>query len=205
MITHPCPPLRLLELPAIRTFLLLLALASSASVARAQPSTLTILEKHDGATLGSDACDEDKAVSNGYYKTQFGDPCCGSPGQRQCQRSNGKASPTYSCLSGYTFRQDPYDGNYYCNPAPPGPESTNLLPTARPTGGTDFTFYVTSDMHFYRNIYDLEMQTRHPDNINQFSRPGTSGRSEPGPLPSPFHLQPQYSTRRSGHVHRRRG
>ncbi|HEV7507374.1 MAG TPA: metallophosphoesterase [Thermoanaerobaculia bacterium] len=144
------------------TFFSLLITASSTPAFSQTPILDLIKNKEITAAI---TCEPNLATDNDWYFTVYGLSCCGSPGRRPCI----SWSP---CAAGGRIYQDPFDGQNYCGQPAIPPESTDLLPPKRPATGADFTFYVTSDMHFFRNNYDTDMQAFHAANINHFATSG---------------------------------
>jgi hypothetical protein len=161
----------------------LLAVTLFAPAARSQSAALSVLEHSDG-TLGG--CNPQEAVDNQTLYNLYGYPCCGSPGRRQCAKDEGHGRLLFSCLSGEQFLNDP-EGGQFCNVPVAEPVATNLLPAARPVAGTDFTFYATSDQHFYRIDYAVQTQATHPVLMNQFAISSAFWPSGAGIPSAPIH------------------
>lgn len=92
--------------------------------------------------------------------------CCAAPGRRGCSgnAANGFAFP--ACLSlDATLTLDSYNAGILC--ALPSVSVDPVLPTLGQTG-TDMTFYVTSDIHFFRRTYNLTDQITHVKVLNNF-------------------------------------
>jgi cytolysin (calcineurin-like family phosphatase) len=112
----------------------------------------------------SSSCDASYTDSGGAYG------CCGSPGRRECARD---LNPTKWFSTGCT---DPAANVYYsaatvCDlPTPvPFPEP---LPATAPASGTDFTFYVASDMHPGRESFAVLTQAQQVAAINNMGSQG---------------------------------
>jgi hypothetical protein len=151
----------------IRTVAVLVyvTIASSSTPTSATTNAILDILQNTVWPYNSSSCEPNLATDNSYYYFLYGQACCGSPGRGPC-------SVFKQCVNGETYTQDPIDGNYYCSQSDISPEVTDLLPATRPATGADFTFYVTSDMHFFRNNYDTDMQIFHVDNINRFASSG---------------------------------
>jgi hypothetical protein len=89
--------------------------------------------------------------------------CCGSPGRPQCnfpvRPSNTPCTYPPSNLVGA-------DSTCYIQTL--AHEQVNLLAPARDFTPTDFTFFVTSDIHIFRDTYDPATQSAHPVKLNNF-------------------------------------
>jgi hypothetical protein len=165
-------------------FAILLAMAGGAAVlARAQSTPFSIFTQADqGLTCTPQV---------GAGDAKYNDGCCGAPGLRACALVLNFGKGLFGTSAGCTdpidniLRFDPiWDGNspfagyipyntgtaIYCNlPWPPAAEDSNLLPPTRPPGGTDFTFYVTSDLHFWRDGIDFNVAINHAAMLNRFA------------------------------------
>jgi hypothetical protein len=142
-------------------------------------SALSILTQSDGLS-----CKPQQG--NDHEKYILG--CCGSPGRRECAHDIGQtggASPGCTYPSDNTLRVDPFEPgtqigslqipSLYCEPAPPGCDSAlvNLLPLNPGPDGPNFTFYVASDIHLYRQTYVVSDQVNFVNAINSFSKSHT--------------------------------
>ena len=113
--------------------------------------TKAILTKNDGAP-----CDPQAGAD---YKPS-GAGCCSSPGNRQCFFAS--TAPDANGL-----RWNSYDDKLLCNlPTAISELPANLiLPAAKPPV-RDFRFFVTSDLHFYRVSFPVDVQYGHPARMN---------------------------------------
>jgi hypothetical protein len=100
--------------------------------------------------------------------------CCVAPGRRGCTGSaNGYALPACLTLDS-SLAFDPYGQGLLCTL--PAVTTDPALATLGQTG-SDMTFYITSDIHFFRRTYNLTDQLTHVKVLNSF---GSSGAVWPG-------------------------
>jgi len=104
--------------------------------------------------------------------------CCAAPGRTSCtgNGTNGQSLP--ACLSlDSTFAADPYGAGVLCTLSAPAidPVLSSLGQT-----GTDLTFYVTSDIHYFRRTYNLTDQLTHVKVLNNFYATGANWPSSSG-------------------------
>jgi hypothetical protein len=92
--------------------------------------------------------------------------CCGSPGRRSCATGYLTFGLSPVCLSvASTLKGDPYGSTPLCTMSAPGIDSNlGLLVQS----GTDMTFYVTSDIHFFRSTFNLSDQLTHVKVLNSY-------------------------------------
>src|SRR6185437_6567922 len=108
-------------------------------------------------TVGFGACSPDDLNGGG---------CCGAPGRRWCS-----TLPSCTDPSSNTRRTDSYGQVSLCNlPAPScsASFSENQASAARKTPDFDVTFYLTSDIHYWRTSFRLPDQVRHVRLMNEF-------------------------------------
>lgn len=108
-------------------------------------------------TVGFGACSPDDLNGGG---------CCGAPGRRWCS-----TLPSCTDPSSNTRRTDIYGQVSLCNlPAPScsASFSEDQASAARKTQDFDVTFYLTSDIHYWRTAFRLPDQVRHVRLMNEF-------------------------------------
>ncbi len=104
--------------------------------------------------------------------------CCAAPGRRNCKGNgtNGQVLPL--CLSlDSTVATDPYGTGPLCTLSVP---TVDTVLNGLGQTGTDMTFYVTSDLHFFRRTYNLTDQLTHVKVLNNFHATGASWPSDSG-------------------------
>ena len=150
--------------PLSTGLLFLLALLALRQPASAQNAGITdpfqILTTADA----NGACAPDKADDNTFYWIG----CCGAPGRRGCIEI-----PQFSCLAPDTsLKIDSYSHSIICNyPLPAYDPAVAHLFQAQPPG-QDFTIYLTSDIHYFRDTFQLTDQLNHVNVINNFAGSG---------------------------------
>ncbi len=181
--------------------LLAIAAGCAALPAFGQSDNYSVHTQNDGLP-----CQPQRGANDSYYSSG----CCGGPGLRSCatilHAGKGPDGGSYGCtdpdqnvirfdslwMASVPSLQQPYNPPtaYYCNlPWPPAPENSRVLPTERPSGGTDFTFYVTSDLHFWRSGIDFNIQIAHATALNGFAKapPGWPSGQAVNAFGSTFH------------------
>jgi Calcineurin-like phosphoesterase len=148
-------------------FILLACAAAISTTAFAQNSPnitdpLTMLTYKDSAG----ACTPQRADAGAANVTG----CCAAPGRRSCagNGTNGYSLP--ACLSvDPSLKPDAYGIGTLCTLAAPAIDP--VISTLGQTG-TEMTFYVTSDIHFFRRTYNLTDQITHVQVLNNFFSTG---------------------------------
>jgi cytolysin (calcineurin-like family phosphatase) len=98
--------------------------------------------------------------------------CCAAPGRRGCNGNGANDFVLPACLSlDPSLALDPYDAGVLCTLATVSVDP--VVPTLGQTG-TDMTFYVTSDIHFFRRTYNLIDQLTHVKVLNGFFSTGAT-------------------------------
>ena len=140
-----------------------LAFLASPSPSAAQFTPYQILT----TPSGSGQCDPQRAQNDaGDYGN-----CCGAPGRTSClgQAPLPWVQPTGCTLPTPNQLVTPDSFFSSCDLPAALPEKTDLLPEQRPESGTDFQFWVASDLHFYRNWYNVYDQANFPNRMNQIA------------------------------------
>ncbi len=139
-----------------------LAVLASPSTSAAQVTPFQILTTPNG--LGQ--CDPQLAQNNPVFSGN----CCGAPGRSYCSGVGLPwVQPTGCTLPTTNQLVDPSELASLCDLPATLPEKTDLLPEQRPESGTDFQFWVASDLHFYRNWYNVYDQSNFPNRMNQIA------------------------------------
>ncbi len=123
----------------------------------------SIMTFNDGAS-----CDPE----NGHAHAKDLAGCCGSPGQRVCFGGVITLGFSVACTnpSDNLSRIDQFGGGVWCNlPDPSCDTSLSNMISAPGNPNQDFTFYVTSDLHFFRQTYVVTDQIKHVANLNSFA------------------------------------
>ena len=114
--------------------------------------------------------------------------CCGAPGRRLCSTLPSCTNP-----SGNHRQSDPFDASVVCElPKPSCSQlfAANQMLAQNPNGPLDVTFYLTSDIHYWRNSFRLPDTVRHVRLMNEF--PGLGQFWPPGiGFPNTTFPQPQ--------------
>lgn len=123
-----------------------------------QTSPVSILTQGDGGHCRPQRQD------NSYYETG----CCGAPGRRFCAEVLHAGKGPFGASYGCTDPANNLVDNGKCDMRPFLTENANVLPAARPAAGTDVRFVVTSDLHFFRETYNVNDQVTHVARINAY-------------------------------------
>lgn len=146
--------------------LLFLAVLAAGGVASGQQQysnydALNILMQNDGGYC---------ALQAGAWWPAAETGCCGAPGWRVCGQVLHAGKGPFGLSAGCTDPNANLDTGKLCDLPPVQPIPGNLLPAVRnPAKGTDIRFLVTSDLHFYRDSYNVGDQATHPYMMNQFT------------------------------------
>ncbi len=123
-----------------------------------QTSPFSIITQDDGGVC------QPQRQSSSFWETG----CCGAPGRRFCAQilhpGKGPSGASYGCTDPANNLVD----NGQCDMRPFTSENANVLPAARPSAGTDVRFVVTSDLHYFRESYNLSDQINHVAHINEY-------------------------------------
>ncbi len=117
---------------------------------------------------GGGECNPQRGELSGYYSSG----CCGSPGRGLCALDLHGGKGYLGLSAGCTDPNLNQVSNDTCQLPTANPEQVNLLNYARGFNPTDFTFYVTSDLHFFRSTYSVTSQGQHPGALNRFASTG---------------------------------
>ena len=128
---------------------------------RTKPLSILTFKDEDGK------CEPMKAVNNDSDLQKYGGGCCASPGRRGCV-----GAPFAPMQFPVCFNIDPMLLN---GPYGSGPLCTLLEVQPDPAipqlgeDGRDTTFYVTSDLHFFRRTFELTDQLKHVQEVKEFA------------------------------------
>ena len=123
-----------------------------------QTSPFSIITQDDGGVC------QPQRQSSSFWETG----CCGAPGRRFCAQILHPGKGPHGASYGCTDPDNNLVDNGQCDMRPFQSENANVLPAARPTAGTDVRFVVTSDLHYFRESYNLSDQINHVAHINEY-------------------------------------
>jgi len=137
-------------------FILLPAPHAHAQTDYGDNNPFDILTDYDIATCDPQNADSSRSAWVG---------CCGSPGRRSCANGYLSLGSQPVCLDvASKLQTDPYGSTPICTMSAPGPDNVGPLGQT----GTDMTFYVTSDIHFFRTTFNLTDQLTHVRVLNNY-------------------------------------
>lgn len=115
---------------------------------------------------GGGECVPQKAVDNDPHDlAKYGSGCCAAPGRRGCVHSSSDTTYPVCFNLDHALLADPYGSGEVCSLPSPSPDP-ELSTIGRE--GHDVTFYVTSDLHFFRRTFNLTDQLRHVQVVKNF-------------------------------------
>jgi hypothetical protein len=104
--------------------------------------------------------------------------CCAAPGRRNCSGNGANGYVLPACLTlDSTLVPDPYGAGTLCTLSP---VTVDTALNGLGQTGTDMTFYITSDIHYFRRTYNLTDQLTHVQVLNNFYQTGTKWPSGSG-------------------------
>jgi cytolysin (calcineurin-like family phosphatase) len=128
--------------------------------ASAQTSAYNILRNSEPGGSGTCHPDSDTTTTSG---------CCGGPGNHGCIVTGAFSLQFCTDPSTNKLRIDPYSDQVLCNLTPP--TCSNSITQAL-NGSTGNTFFVTSDIHFFRPNFAVKDQITHVSQMNTFTSAG---------------------------------
>ncbi|MEO8369094.1 MAG: metallophosphoesterase [Candidatus Solibacter sp.] len=123
-----------------------------------QTSPFNIITQDDGGVC------QPQRQNSSFYETG----CCGAPGRRFCAQILHPGKGPFGASYGCTDPANNLVDNGQCDMRPFTAENANVLPAARPGAGTDVRFVVTSDLHFFRQSYNVSDQINQVAHINEY-------------------------------------
>ena len=136
---------------------LLLAACLTVSV-WSQSSPFDVITQDDGGVC------QPQRQNSSFYETG----CCGAPGRRFCAQVLHAGKGPFGASYGCTDPANNLVDNGKCDMRPVSPENVNVLASGRPSTGADVRFAVTSDLHFFRQSYNVSDQINHVAHINSY-------------------------------------
>ena len=118
-------------------------------------------------TSNGGVCVPMKAVDNDSDLQKYGGGCCASPGRRGCENTPSAPTTYPACFNiAPMLLNDPYGSGQLCTLPEVTPDPAIPL---LGKDGRDTTFYVTSDLHFFRRTFELTDQLEHVQKVKNFA------------------------------------